>query len=237
MKDDLKVKHPSTLHGVFAYSFKLTTPRQDGEEGEVTTHVQIREDLDDGILHVTEKMGGKALVDHLVATEGWLDVSKYSTVANPATAPSNAKDDAQAWELTPPWAQDHIKQNGNVGTKKGVVPIVQSIVYTKDPDIMEELIEGGWRVVKAHRNDFRAKRPLPANLNPPTPAQVVELPKAADATPADEAPAEHTPEPILNLDSVVEAHEPDEVSASEEVHPEPEVTQEKPAMHRLKAGV
>ena len=139
----LAVKHPTALFGNLSVKFH----NRFGKEIEIIDHA-----LENGIMKITEEMGGKDLVDFLVRHQGFSDVSKY--VYQKIQQVERAVEKVIGWELKIPGASDEKKIDSTVGVDvpgggTAEVKVIQNIATVKDPAVKQELLNAGYTVVRA----------------------------------------------------------------------------------------
>ena len=162
IKHFLRVRHPSALVGNFAIDWRGRT---------------VRGEISEGVLDVTDDMGGAELVRHLVQAEGWKDLSQYPPGP---LGPLSHEDRSNAWDLEIPYANYERPHNGTLGVSvRGhdlSMPVINNVVYVLDKpmawsepnengdrqvrvtgrDVRNELLRDGWKVVRSHEDVVRA---------------------------------------------------------------------------------
>jgi len=131
-----RLKHPSVLHGALALSWRKKA---------------LQVDLDNGVIEITEAMGGEALAKHLIQTEKFEDLTNYAKPSQ-AQTPKGETMEEYGFELLVQNANDANKINGTIAFrmngKEESLAVIQNIVYVQDRATAEVLIRDGLKLVR-----------------------------------------------------------------------------------------
>lgn len=142
-----RVRHPSATHGKMTVTYRVREGLgRDSVEHDRTETLEV----DDSIVNISEKQGGKQLVDYLVRHEGFKDLSKYPAIPE---APKDPIKPEVGWVLAIPHASDDNKVTGStsVSLQEGQhlpLEVVDNLVTTDSKAVRDALLASGFTIRK-----------------------------------------------------------------------------------------